>query len=210
MPRTFAVRGTVVVRLTALHYPEPMPRTLNDLSWPRRTERLIVGRLTPGDADALWALKSDPELNRWTTRVYSSREEFRADWDALATTHLMAHWEGQLAAYLMVKHQDAWSQTDVTEQARGQQVELGWVVAPWAQGRGVATELVREGLAIAFDMGVHRVEAGCFAENTGSWKVMEKVGMRREIHTVRDCMHRDGQWHDGYGYAMLADEFRGR
>ena len=209
MPRTFAVQGTVV-RLTALHYPEPMPRTLNDLSWPRRTERLTVGRLAPEDADALWALKSDPELNRWTTRIYTSREEFHADWDALAATHLMAHWDGQLAAYLMVKHQDAWSQTDVTEQARGQQVELGWVVAPWAQGRGVATELVREGLAIAFDMGVHRVEAGCFAENTGSWKVMEKVGMRREIHTVRDCMHRDGQWHDGYGYAMLADEFRGR
>ena len=209
MPRTFAVQGTVV-RLTALHYPEPMPRTLNDLSWPRRTERLTVCRLTPEDADTLWALKSNQELNRWTTRLYASRQEFRADWDALATTHLMAHCYGRLAAYLMVKHQDAWSQTDVTEQARGQQVELGWVVAPWAQGRGVATELVREGLAIAFDMGVHRVEAGCFAENTGSWKVMEKVGMRREIHTVRDCMHRDGQWHDGYGYAMLAEEFRGR
>ena len=208
MPRTFAVQGTVV-RLTALHYPEPMPRTLNDLSWPRRTERLTVGRLAPEDADALWALKSNQELNRWTTRLYASRQEFRADWDALATTHLMAHCYGRLAAYLMVKLQDAWSQADVTEQARGQQVELGWVVAPWAQGRGVATELVREGLAIAFDMGVHRVEAGCFAENTGSWKVMEKVGMRREIHTVRDCMHRDGQWHDGYGYAMLAEEHHG-
>ena len=208
MPRTFAVQGTVV-RLTALHYPEPMARTLNDLSWPRRTERLTVCRLTPEDADTLWALKSNQELNRWTTRLYASRQEFRADWDALATTHLMAHCYGRLAAYLMVKLQDAWSQADVTEQARGQQVELGWVVAPWAQGRGVATELVREGLAIAFDMGVHRVEAGCFAENTGSWKVMEKVGMRREIHTVRDCMHRDGQWHDGYGYAMLAEEHHG-
>ena len=208
MPRTFAVQGTVV-RLTALHYPEPMPRTLNDLSWPRRTERLTVCRLTPEDADTLGALKSNQELNRWTPRLYASRQALRADWDALATTHLMAHCYGRLAAYLMVKLQDAWSQADVTEQARGQQVELGWVVAPWAQGRGVATELVREGLAIAFDMGVHRVEAGCFAENTGSWKVMEKVGMRREIHTVRDCMHRDGQWHDGYGYAMLAEEHHG-
>ena len=40
----------------------------------------------------------------------------------------------------------------IRDRARGQQVELGWVVAPWAQGRGVATELVREGLAIAFDL----------------------------------------------------------
>ena len=187
-----------------------MPRTLDDLTWPRHTERLTVGRPAPEDADALWGLKSDPELNRWTTRISASREEFRADWDALAATHLMAHWDGRLAAYLMVKQQDAWSQTDVTEQARGQQVELGWVVAPWAQGRGVATELVREGLAIAFAMGVHRVEASCFAENTGSWKVMEKMGMRREIHSVKESLHRDGQWHDGYGYAILAEEFRGR
>ena len=97
----------------------------------------------------MWALKNDPELNRWTTRIYASREEVHADWDSLAATHLMAHWGGRLAAYLMVKQQDAWSQTDVTEQARGQQVELGWVVAPWAQGRGVATELVREGLALS-------------------------------------------------------------
>ena len=113
------------VRTVACDYPEPMPRTLHDLSWPRHTERLTVGRLAPEDADALWALKNDPELNRWTTRIYASREEFHADWDSLAATHLMAHWGGRLAAYLMVKQQDAWSQTDVTEQARGQQVELG-------------------------------------------------------------------------------------
>ncbi|RLZ02380.1 GNAT family N-acetyltransferase [Kocuria tytonicola] len=187
-----------------------MPRTLDDLTWPRRTERLTVARLSPEDADVVWELKSDPALNRWTTRVYATREEFRADWDALVTTHLMARWDGRLAGYLMVKQQDAWSQADVAERARGQQVELGWVVAPWAQGQGIATELVREGLSIAFDMGVHRVEASCFAENTGSWKVMEKVGMRREIHTVKESLHRDGQWHDGLGYAMLAEEHRER
>jgi RimJ/RimL family protein N-acetyltransferase len=37
---------------------------------------------------------------------------------------------------------------------------------------------------------------------------MERVGMRREQHTVRDALHRSGEWMDGYGYALLADEWR--
>ena len=38
---------------------------------------------------------------------------------------------------------------------------------------------------------------------------MERVGMRRELHTVRESLHRSGQWPDGMGYALLADEWRG-
>ena len=40
---------------------------------------------------------------------------------------------------------------------------------------------------IAFDdVGLHRVTGSCFADNTGSWRVMEKAGMRREQHGVED------------------------
>ena len=34
--------------------------------------------------------------------------------------------------------------------------------------------------------------------------------MRREQHTVRDALHRSGEWMDGFGYALLADEWRVR
>ena len=34
--------------------------------------------------------------------------------------------------------------------------------------------------------------------------------MRREAHTVRDNLHRDGKWYDGLTYALLADEWRDR
>ncbi|WHF24598.1 GNAT family protein [Kocuria rhizophila] len=95
-------------------------------------------------------------------------------------------------------------------QAQGAAGGAQLVVAPGP--RAVAwprNSCAREGLAIAFDMGVHRVEAGCFAENTAPGRSWRRSGMRREIHTVRDCMHRDGG-DDGYGYAMLAEEYRGR
>jgi RimJ/RimL family protein N-acetyltransferase len=37
---------------------------------------------------------------------------------------------------------------------------------------------------------------------------MERLGMRREAHTVSDSLHRSGRWLDGYGYALLAEEWR--
>ncbi len=39
-----------------------------------------------------------------------------------------------------------------------------------------------------------------------SWRVMEKLGMRREAHFVKDAF-RKGEWRDSYLYAILADEW---
>jgi RimJ/RimL family protein N-acetyltransferase len=39
---------------------------------------------------------------------------------------------------------------------------------------------------------------------------MERLGMRREEHNVRDSLHRSGEWLDGLGYALLAEEWRTR
>jgi hypothetical protein len=37
---------------------------------------------------------------------------------------------------------------------------------------------------------------------------MEKLGMRREMHTTRDALLRTGEWADGLMYAILAEEWR--
>jgi RimJ/RimL family protein N-acetyltransferase len=58
------------------------------------------------------------------------------------------------------------------------------------------------------DLGLRRVTANTFADNEPSWRLMERVGMRRELHTVRESLHRSGEWLDGLGYALLADEWR--
>jgi RimJ/RimL family protein N-acetyltransferase len=59
------------------------------------------------------------------------------------------------------------------------------------------------------DLGVHRVTANCFLDNDASWRLMERVGMRREAHAVRESLHRSGRWLDVVGYALLADEWPG-
>jgi RimJ/RimL family protein N-acetyltransferase len=54
---------------------------------------------------------------------------------------------------------------------------------------------------------VRRITAYCFLDNDTSLSLMERVGMRRELHTVRESLHRSGQWLDTVGYAILKDDW---
>jgi RimJ/RimL family protein N-acetyltransferase len=108
----------------------------------------------------------------------------------------------------MLRREDAWAQLDVTDQARDTQAELGWVLDPTHTRHGYATEAVRELLRYSYqDLAVRRVTANCFLHNDTSWRLMERVGMRRELHAVRDSLHRSGRWLDTVSYAILAEEW---
>ena len=89
--------------------------------------------------------------------------------------------------------------------------EIGWCLDPAYQGRGYAREAVEALIEVCFEaLGLRRVVANCFADNTASWRLMERLGMRREVYNVRDSLHRTGAWLDGVGYALLAEEWRDR
>jgi [ribosomal protein S5]-alanine N-acetyltransferase len=73
--------------------------------------------------------------------------------------------------------------------------------------RGYTTEGVMELLNFGFnDLQLHRIEAGCAAENIASAKVLEKVGMIREGMKRKKLPIR-GEWKDNYFYAILEEDF---
>ncbi len=75
----------------------------------------------------------------------------------------------------------------------------------WVRHRGGQGHLIR----LCFeDLALRRVTASCFADNEPSWRLMGRLGMRREVHTLAESLHRSGQWLDGVGYALLANEWR--
>ena len=112
---------------------------------------------------------------------------------------------------LMVKIGDVCSPPQLASRARGVQAELGWALRPEETGQGYATEAVQAALRVCFDdLGLRRVTASCFAANTASSRLMERVGMRQEARTLADALHPSGQWMDGCTYALLADEWRSR
>jgi RimJ/RimL family protein N-acetyltransferase len=168
---------------------------------------------TPDDLEAVWHIRRLPDVGQWMTSASADRDEFAATYlkpERLAKTLLIER-ESVVLGDMMLSIEDAWAQTEVTDRARGVQAELGWVIAPAYSGQGLATEAAAALLRICFQqLDLRRAFAQCFAANVPSWRVMEKLGMRREQHTVRESLHRSGEWMDGLMYAILADEWRDR
>ena len=185
--------------------------TLDDLTWPVPTERLSVRRLADDDVATTWEYRRLPEVNRWLPYApadLAGYAELFQDADRRERT-LVVELAGAVVGDLFLMVKDGWAQREVADAAKGCEAELGWALDPAYGGRGIATEAVEGLLRICFeDLGLRRVTAGCFADNVPSWRLMERVGMRRELHTVEESLHRDLGWLDGYGYALLADEWR--
>ena len=89
--------------------------------------------------------------------------------------------------------------------------EVGYIVNKRYQQKGYAAEALSAVIAQAFKDGAHRVYAECDARNVPSWKLLEKVGLRREAYFRRNIwFHRDENdtpvWKDTLVYAILEDE----
>ncbi len=188
---------------------------LSDLTWPRRTERLLLRPAVLADAEAVWTYRRLPATYEWLGLAPPDRaawDEAFAEPDRMSKT-VIVEAGGEVVGDVMVAIHDAWAQREVVTSARATEAELGWTLHPDHTGRGYATEAVRACMEVCFasvadgGLGLRRVTAECFVANTASWRLMERLGLRREKHGVRDALHRDHGWMDGYAYALLAEEW---
>lgn len=183
------------------------------VSWPRRVGDLRLRVPTSRDVEPLLAWRNDPEVTRWLLRTTQDADDLRASWrsalDDPREQRVVVDLDGAVVATGSLWVRDAMGQPqgDAWRAAEG---SIGYLVDPAYAGRGIATALAGALLDVAFtDLGLHRVTAGCFAANEASWRVMEKLGMRREQHGVRDSWHDELGWVDGYTYGILDQEWSG-
>lgn len=91
--------------------------------------------------------------------------------------------------------------------------EVGYVFNEKYWGKGYATESLLALMKYAFtDLGVRRIIAQCDPKNHPSWKLLERVGMRREGTLLQNIFFfRDEEgnpvWKDTYEYAILNTEY---
>ena len=91
--------------------------------------------------------------------------------------------------------------------AEHQQCELGFAFNPAYQGQGYAKEAVEQVLAIGFrEYHFHRIYGQCDVRNTASYKLLERLGMRREAHFIHNEIFK-GEWGDELVYAILREEW---
>lgn len=172
------------------------------------SDRLTLRRFTPQDATGLFEYLSLPEVvhfepyDPFTMEQAIAEAERRSHLDEFLAVCLNS--DDRLIGNLYFQGQDPndWGNW-----------ELGYVFHSAFQGMGYATEacqaLLRHGFS---DLGVRRVVAMCNPDNTPSWKLLERLGFRREGHLRQNVSFRndtDGNhiWQDTCMYALLAEEF---
>ena len=88
------------------------------------------------------------------------------------------------------------------------EANIGYELDPRDWGNGYATEAATAIVRFGFEeLKLHRIWAECVADNTGSARVLEKLGMRREAH-FREHQYYRNRWWDTLIYAILAPEWR--
>jgi len=86
-----------------------------------------------------------------------------------------------------------------------QNAYLGYAVGAAANGRGYATDAVREVARVGFaELGLHRIQAAAIPRNTASIRVLEKAGFRREGLAERYLLIA-GTWEDHVLFARTND-----
>lgn len=89
--------------------------------------------------------------------------------------------------------------------------EVGYIVNSAYRQNGYAAEALTAVIEAAFEAGAHRVYAECDPRNVPSWKLLEKVGLRREAHFRQNIWFRRDEkgmpvWKDTCVYALLKSE----
>ncbi len=204
--------GAVITELRTTDAPDPICRSV--LERALHTERLTLRPAKVDNADPTWKYRQVESVNEWLTGCPADLDGYRKLFSEpvrIATTIIVIlghHATAPIIGDFVLRREEAWAQRDVADPARDAQAEFGWVLDPVHTGHGYATEAVRELLRYCFqDLGVRRVTANCFLDNDAAWSLMERVGMRRELHAVHGSLHRSGRWLDTVGYAILNVDF---
>lgn len=179
---------------------------------PRETERLIVRRFEERDVPDIldyskhdetdefrrrnigWEFTEESVLKWWTPMMTMTTDEAK-DWLALVI---------EVKALGRVVGNTGFNTKKIDRQRQG---SIGWTLGKAFEGQGYVTEAAAALLDYLFGAeGFHRAYAMTSVDNPKSWRLMERLGMRREAHFVKNCYH-DRVWVDEYVYAILAEEW---
>jgi RimJ/RimL family protein N-acetyltransferase len=177
--------------------------------YPLITGRLRLRPFTRGDVDAVFAYRSREDVARYLFDPPLSREEC-----ALAiqqrSTQFQLEQDGDRIILAVETLDEAILVGEVSlilRSLEARQGELGWIFHPDHQGQGYASEAMSRLIELAFaDGDLHRLYARCDAANTPSWRLMERLGMRREAHFREHGLFK-GQWDEEFYYALLQREW---
>ncbi len=175
---------------------------------PIHTGRLIVRHFTQTDLPDLLAYQTHPDMQKYEAMEPKTEEQAA---QFLARQADLATWAGAGWLAFAVYHPgDGKVIGEVgvfVEKEPKSEGNIGWMLHPDYHGQGYAAEAAQVLVRYAFwERNLHRLTSGCDARNAPSWKLMERLGMRREGHFRQSRLLR-GAWQDEYLYALLREDW---
>jgi [ribosomal protein S5]-alanine N-acetyltransferase len=164
------------------------------------TERLIIRKFTPEDLEKLIEMRSDPKVNIYLGGVQMQNPQslekrlrfYIACYAKYGFGMSAMHWK---ASNEMIGWSGLQPLGDTSE------IEVGYGMTKEFWGKGIGFECARAWLEYGFNRaGLERIVAVAYPENKGSWRIMEKCGMKyekTEKHYGANCVF----------YAVRRDEF---
>ncbi len=184
------------------------------LTLPLGSPRLVLRRFAMVDTAAFAAYRADPLVARY--------QDWYQDWERSSLTEaatfirrqrrqvpgVPGRWS-QIA--LALRESDALiGDCSVFVDVDAQQATVGITLARAFQGQGYASEALTALFDHLFrDADLHRITAEVDPRNRPSWRLLERLGMRREGHRIQSTWFK-GEWTDDYLYALLQEEWRTR
>jgi ribosomal-protein-alanine N-acetyltransferase len=173
----------------------------------RPKPQVTLRRPRPSDVDAILAWRAEGEARKHQPLRDLTREELLFDLQALEGAQLADRTRDRYQWIVEVGGRPAGWVTLVIRSWEHHIAELGYSLGSEFHGRGVGTDAVRLLLGIAFgEGGLYRLEARCSVHNPASYRLLERVGFRRE-GVLREYFVLHGERVDHYFYSLLRPEW---
>lgn len=175
------------------------------------TERLLLRQFSRSDLETFLAYRNDPEVAKYQS------------WDVPYPREKAIEFIQKMS--ITIPFHSSWLQLAVELKSTGKmigdvaffitrdderQAMIGYSLARPFWGHGYAAEAVSRLVAYLFgELKLHRISAECDVENVPSWRLLERLGFRREAHLIENIFFK-GAYGSEYHYAMLRREWKQR
>ncbi len=161
------------------------------------TERLLIRYIQAKDLDDMFEYLSDEEVMRYERQTFTKESIAKSIQDFLPYNNFYAAVlkdSGKMIGQVFVGKNNP---------ERFNEYNVGYIFNPKYHSKGYCTEATKALCKYAFEeLNAHRLTAKCNPENVASWRVMEKVGFKREGLLKSRVVMRD----DSDGNPIFTDE----
>jgi ribosomal-protein-alanine N-acetyltransferase len=178
--------------------------TINFSPFPNlETERLLLRRVDVNDVNEIFALRSNPETMKYVPRPLVKTTEDALEHIAMIDAKIENNEGINWAITLKGNPKLIGFLGHYRIKPEHYRSEIGYMVLPEYNGKGIISEAVKEIISYGFDvMKLHSIEAIIDPENFGSEKVLQKNGFVKEAHLKENEFY-DGRFLDSVIYSIL-------